>query len=76
MKEQYSEDTQSPVSLLSWIPNHEEGQSIVKKMPEKFKTGEIWLDSEDWQVYLQIYVLAVIFFFLMYFLFDRVFKVL
>ena len=61
-------------SLLSWLPDKTEANTIISKLPNRFKDGQMWLDKGDGLNYFLVYLASVAFAFFLYLIFWRCFN--
>lgn len=60
---------------MSWFPTAAEGDIVVGKLTPLFKNGSSFLTDEDLKIYLAVYIASVVFFAIVYFLFETYFKI-
>lgn len=60
--------------MLSWFPDSKESKAVIDKLPEKFRSGLMWIDDHDWYTYLCVYLASVVFFFCVYFMLKWLFS--
>lgn len=58
------------------VPKVIDPNSIIHRLPERFKDGQIWLDRDDAMAYLYVYLGACLFFFLLYYVWKLLFTFL